>query len=90
MTCVFIINKNETKDCNGLNSIEESIPVPTETETVEATNRLSAPGHGRLPHSAYTNTIEHQVSIPGRASTKLIFLAILRLSFIWLVLILRA
>jgi transposase len=25
----------------------------------ETTNQLPTPGHGRLPHSAYTNTIEH-------------------------------
>ena len=44
--------------------------MPNETtaneEDVEApatTNQLPAPGHGRLPHSAYTNTIEHQLSI---------------------------
>lgn len=56
--------KNETKDSDGLNSIEEPAPVSTETETAEVANPLSAPGHGRLPHSAYTNTIEHQLSIP--------------------------
>ncbi len=54
--------KNESKDCDSLNPIEESLPVST--EAVEATNQVSAPGHGRLPHSAYVNTVDHQLSIP--------------------------
>ena len=52
--------KNETKDSDDLNPTEE----PASTETEVTTNQVSAPGHGRLPHSAYTNTIEHQLSIP--------------------------
>lgn len=54
--------KNEMKDGDNLNSVEKSLPVST--ETVEATNQTSAPGHGRLPHSAYVNTVDHQLSIP--------------------------
>jgi len=30
----------------------------------DKTNQLPAPGHGRLPHSAYINTMEHQLQIP--------------------------
>jgi hypothetical protein len=52
--------KNETKDSDDLNPTEE----PASTETEVTTNQVSAPGHGRLPHSAYTNTIEHELSIP--------------------------
>jgi transposase len=57
--------KTETKDGDGLNPIDEPLPRSTETETTEATNQLAAPGHGRLPHSAYANTVEHQLCIPA-------------------------
>jgi len=50
--------KSEAQDI-GLNLAAE----PASTETEVSTNQVSAPGHGRLPHSAYTNTIEHQLSI---------------------------
>ena len=53
--------KNEPKDSDNLNSVEE--PLSVSTETVEATNQTSAPGHGRLPHSAYVNTVDHQLSV---------------------------
>jgi hypothetical protein len=36
---------------------------PTKNEPPATTNRSSMPGHGRLPHSAYTNTIEHTIVI---------------------------
>lgn len=52
--------KNETKDSDDLNPTEE----PASTETTVTTNQVPTPGHGRLPHSAFTNTIEHQLSIP--------------------------
>ena len=53
--------KTQIKDSDDLNPINELSPAPT--ETVEASNQLSSPGHGRLPHSVYANTIEHQLSI---------------------------
>jgi hypothetical protein len=34
-----------------------------ETEAPATTNQVSAPGHGRLPHSAYNNTVEHLLLI---------------------------
>ena len=36
---------------------------PLESETPITNNRASLPGHGRLPHSAYTNSIEHTLAI---------------------------
>lgn len=36
-----------------------------ENNAPATTNQATKPGHGRLPHSAYTNTIEHQLSITG-------------------------
>ena len=46
-------------DSTATNSTE------TQNENASApdtTNQLPTPGHGRLPHSAYSNTIEHQLS----------------------------
>lgn len=54
--------KNETKDSNDLNSMTD--PAPISTETAEAINQVAALGHGRLPHTAYANTTEHQLAIP--------------------------
>src|SRR3990167_10466519 len=55
--------KPDTKD--EANNNEDAL---IETESVEAeapatTNQVSAPGHGRLPHSAYNNTVEHRLLI---------------------------
>jgi len=36
-----------------------------ENNAPATTNQAAKPGHGRLHHSAYTNTIEHQLSING-------------------------
>ncbi len=37
--------------------------LPSEKEIVTVTSRVEPPGHGRLPHSAYKNTIEHTLAI---------------------------
>lgn len=48
--------KNNASDMSNETQInEEDVTAPA------TTNQLSAPGHGRLPHSAYHNTIEHHV-----------------------------
>ena len=36
---------------------------PVESEVPITNNRVSLSGHGRLPHSAYTNTTEHTLSL---------------------------
>jgi transposase len=35
-----------------------------ETKASTTTSQASKPGHGRLPHSAYSNTVEHQCALP--------------------------
>lgn len=53
--------KNEAKNSDGENPTKEA--KPDSTETPKTTNQVSAQGHGRLAHSAYANTIEHQLAI---------------------------
>ncbi len=48
--------KNDNK-----NIVDSDQPTDSEIDKIE--NQSAARGHGRLPHSAYTNTIEHQLSI---------------------------
>lgn len=54
----------QSNDTKSDDSIEPSTPTPM-------TNQVPKPGHGRLPHSAYTNTIEHQLSITDFKATDL-------------------
>jgi transposase len=68
-------NKKNTKDNGAAESNQSSLAQtnedtdtpdkiePSETETPTTSNQISKPGHGRLPHSAYSNTIEHQLLI---------------------------
>jgi hypothetical protein len=53
--------KNNNDDMTTLSSLES---IKTETLTPEASNEIakSKSGHGRLPHSAYINITEHQLS----------------------------
>ena len=65
-------NKKKTKDAAQSNTTDDvknnndaTTPCNSESiaiETLAATNEIAKakPGHGRLPHSAYTNTTEHQ------------------------------
>lgn len=55
-------NNNDATTPSGSESIETetSSPSPSATATNEVTKSKS--GHGRLPHTAYINTTEHQVS----------------------------
>jgi len=59
-------NKDGTKSSSKKRVPEPELPVndaaitptePPESESPTTTNRASLPGHGRLPHSAYTNTL---------------------------------
>ncbi len=45
------------------NDAELAPAEPAESDTPATTQNASLPGHGRLPHSAYTNTIEHTLAI---------------------------
>jgi len=68
-------NKKKTKDNGAVESNQSSLTQTnedantpdkiesSETETPATSNQISKPGHGRLPHSAYSNTIEHQLLI---------------------------
>ena len=49
----------KSEDSAATNSAES----PNEPVSIaDITNQLPKPGHGRLPHSVYTNTIEHRLS----------------------------
>tara|TARA_R110000868_G_scaffold153723_1_gene379395 strand:- start:2462 stop:2662 length:201 start_codon:yes stop_codon:yes gene_type:complete len=39
-------------------------PKAETAEVIQPFNQVTTQGHGRLPHSAYTNTIDHQLSWP--------------------------
>ncbi len=60
------LSKNDALPSNAKDKTENdsadtssNIDVTKIDSTIETKNQLSTPGHGRLPHSAYTNTIEH-------------------------------
>jgi transposase len=67
-------NKKKTKDAAQSNTTDDvknnneattsSNSESIATEKPAATNQIAKakPGHGRLPHSAYTNVTEHQLS----------------------------
>lgn len=55
-------NQPDPKKTNGdVNTPDNN--EPAKAETPKKTNQAPAPGHGRLPHTAYTNTINHQLTI---------------------------
>ncbi len=58
-----VAEKADTKD--EANKNEDAL-IETESDETEApatTNQVSAPGHGRLPHSAYNNIVEQRLLI---------------------------
>lgn len=52
-------NHDKSDDSTATNSTETQ---NKNTSALDITNQLPTPGHGRLPHSVYTNTIEHHLS----------------------------
>jgi len=46
------------------NDIEMTAPEPSVEEPSASSSSAKMQGHGRLPHTAYTNTIEHTLTIP--------------------------
>lgn len=59
-------NDAEKPDAKDEANNNEDALIETESVAIEApatTNQVSAPGHGRLPHSAYNNTVEHRLLI---------------------------
>ena len=55
--------KNDVKNNDDVD--KSSDKCLAENNSSATTNEVSKPGHGRLPHSAYTTAIEHQLSITG-------------------------
>ena len=53
-------DKNKSEDHT---SILEKKATASKSEISPVENQIAKPGHGRLPHSAYINTIEHQLAI---------------------------
>jgi len=53
-------DENKTEDDTSASEKEEAA---SENGTPAVENQIAKPGHGRLPHSAYINTIEHQLEI---------------------------
>ena len=63
-------SKNDADQNEPKNSAEENDNAQSTTEpkaeiaeVSQPSNQVTSQGHGRLPHSAYTNTIDHQLSI---------------------------
>ena len=52
------VNNNDVTIQSNVESIEAETPPPTASNEIAK----SKPGHGRLPHSAYINITEHQLS----------------------------
>jgi transposase len=54
-------DKSESED--STNDTDAALSEPAESDLPTATNQATLPGHGRLPHSAYTNATEHHLAI---------------------------
>src|SRR5579883_2119939 len=55
--------KNKLENNDNTNATSSDAKMNEENgSTPDTTNQLRTPGHGRLPHSAYTNTIEHHLN----------------------------
>lgn len=54
-------NPKHNQSANVKNAAETTEPLDSESTTT--TNHATLPGHGRLSHTAYTNTIEHTLPI---------------------------
>jgi transposase len=53
--------KDDVKNNNDVGKSPDK--ASDENNAPPTTNKVTKPGHGRLPHSVYTNAIEHQLSI---------------------------
>jgi len=54
--------QSNAKDSDQHNDNANTSPVVSgENEAIATSNQITKSGHGRLPHSVYTNTIEHQL-----------------------------
>ena len=54
--------QSNSKDNDQHNDNVNSLPaVSGKNEVITTSNQDTKSGHGRLPHSVYTNTIEHQL-----------------------------
>ena len=55
-------DQSNAKDSDQHNDNANTSPVVSgENEAIATSNQVTKSGHGRLPHSVYTNTIEHQL-----------------------------
>jgi transposase len=54
-------DKNATESNKG--TLDKEAAASVENETLVTKNKITKPGHGRLPHTAYLNTTDHQLSI---------------------------
>jgi transposase len=59
-------DKNATESNKG--TLDKEAAASVENETLVTKNKITKPGHGRLPHTAYLNTTDHQLSIAGYKS----------------------